>query len=96
MTDSLMIHHSEGSTQQCVPTGQITSNFLVYNLQLPQGRPGHHSQHGHHSCHDHHSRHDHHGCHGHGSHGGHGDNRGHGGHCGHGGHGGHGQFQFQL
>ena len=35
-----MIHHSERSTRQCA-FGQITSNFLVYNLQLPHKYDSH-------------------------------------------------------
>ena len=35
-----MIHHSERSTRQCA-SGQITSNFLVYNLQLPHKYDSH-------------------------------------------------------
>ena len=36
-----MIHHSERASDQ------TTSNFLVYNLQLPPGRHSHHGPHGH-------------------------------------------------
>ena len=62
-----MIHHSEQSTRA---SDQTTSNFLVYNLQLPPGRHGHHGPHSHG---------------GHGDHVGHGGHVGHGVLGGHGG-----------
>ena len=44
-----MLHdyHLERLTRQCAASGQITSNILVYNLQLPHGR---HGDHGGHDC----------------------------------------------
>ena len=74
LTHSLMIIHQ---SERASTSDQITSNFLVYNLQLPHGRHGHHSRHGQH------------GRNGHGDHGVHSGNVGHVGHGGRDGHGGH-------
>ena len=45
--------------------GQITSNLLVYNLQLPYKYDGHHGRDGHHGQNGHHGQDGHHGQAGH-------------------------------
>ena len=53
LTEWLMIHHLERSTWQCnllvynPQLPHITSNLLMYSLQLPRGCHGHHGRHCH-------------------------------------------------